>query len=532
MMPVPPPGLSEIEDDHFVRANQAWIRTLSGEEPDIELKSGARQCLRARADRKALWSHYHDPECHQVLLPPDPGPRAFLLALEQGRVWAAGARKFPGVSENLAKDIAGRIPDLSPGQQLAALAFLQLTQGDTSRVDAWDAVLSPCWPGLMHLISDQAAFGRKIISLLETSPNVRALADKLPVDPVSADPFQGLPLLPDSDEQTYEKGTPVPDISNQEPLPGRDGHDFGHDYRAYATAFDGTVQAQTLVLPEDLTRYHRELERDTTSYRPTATRLARRLMRRIMARQRCRWDFDQEEGVLNPKRLAGLMANPENHRIFMQESQSPFPATVVSLLIDNSGSMKGRPIRLAALTTGILAGALERCGVKTEILGYTTAAWNGGRSGQCWQADGRPANPGRLNDRLHIVYKNADAPWRRTRRHLGVMLAPDLLKENLDGEALDWAWRRLLARHESRRILLMICDGLPHDEATLAANGPSFLTRHLREVITDVENSPVQLAAIGIGHPVGRFYRHAVFLEKIDDLAGTLTHELLKMIER
>lgn len=214
----------------------------------------------------------------------------------------------------------------------------------------------------------------------------------------------------------------------------------------------------------------------------------------------------------------------------MQESESPFPETAVSLLVDNSHSMQGRPIRMAALTTGILAAALERCGVKTEILGYTTAAWDGGRAHQHWQSHGSPAHPGRLNERLHLVYKDADTAWHRARRHLGVMLSPDLLKENLDGEALDWAWRRLLTRPEPRRILLVICDGAPHDEAPLATNPSNTLECHLREVIDAIQRSPVQRTAIGISHPVGRFYRHAVFLEHLEHLAGPLAHELLQCL--
>ena len=249
-----------------------------------------------------------------------------------------------------------------------------------------------------------------------------------------------------------------------------------------------------------------------------------------MAWQRCYRLFDQEEGFLDARRLAGLAANPFNTQIFMQESEAPFPATVVSLLVDNSGSMKGKPILIAALTTEILAGALERCGIKVEILGYTTRAWNGGQSRQHWLESGRPTHPGRLNDLLHIVYKDADTPWRRARRHLGAMLHPDLLKENIDGEALLWAWRRLLVRPEPRRILLVVCDGSPHDEATLYANAPDYLVRHLRRTIETIERSPVQLAAIGIGHDVGRYYNNALFLQELENLGKNLTGQLIEML--
>ena len=302
------------------------------------------------------------------------------------------------------------------------------------------------------------------------------------------------------------------------------------DYRAYTTAFDRTTPAEALFSPQERLFYARQLDRESMPYRSTVTRLARRLMRQVMAWQRRSWVFDQDEGSLDPRRLAGLVADPLNHRIFMRETEAPFPATVVGLLLDNSGSMKGRPIQMAAMTMKILSEALERCGVRTEIVGYTTRAWNGGRAREQWQQAGSPGHPGRLNESLHIVYKSADTPWRRARHNLGIMLHPDLLKENIDGEALLWAWKRLLNRPEPRRILLVICDGDPHDEATVCGNGPDYLVRHLRSVIARIERSTVQLAAIGIGQPVGRFYTRAVFLEKMENLAEKLSHQLLGLL--
>jgi cobaltochelatase CobT len=534
------------DQESLRRANTAWVRTIAGsgpEErfPDSLLKPGPVQVIRARADREAFWSRYHDPVCHESLLPADPGRRLILTALERGRVWAVGSEVFPGAGKNLTEVFGKQSSALSPSEKLERLAFIRLARESSgrfpvrpnSRLEIPFKALSGLWKSLM--VADQGAFGRKVLAFLDASPEAGALAGRLVTGEAlssKAEPIQGLALqgaLFQQEEDALE-GTPVSAGGEKGNLTGRTGRDLGNGYRAYTTAFDRTVPAEALFSPDEITICHQRLERESIPYRRAVTRLARRLMRRLMAMQRRAWVFDQEEGVLNPRRLAGLAADPMNRNIFMQEAETPFPATVVSLLIDNSGSMKGLPIRMAALTTGILAVALERCGVKTEILGYTTRAWKGGRTCESWQADGSPSNPGRINELLHILYKGADSPWRRARRHLGVMSHPDLLKENLDGEALHWAWCRLLARPESRRILLVICDGDPYDEATLAANGPDYLDRHLRSVIEDIERSPVRLAAIGIGHPVGRFYRRAVFLERMDVLAETLVHELLQLL--
>jgi len=261
-------------------------------------------------------------------------------------------------------------------------------------------------------------------------------------------------------------------------------------------------------------------------------RLANRLQRRLLAQQNRGWDFDLEEGVLDAARLTRVITDPMHALTFKQERDTDFRDTVVTLLLDNSGSMRGRPIMVAACCADILARTLERCGVKVEILGFTTRAWKGGKSREKWLRDNKPASPGRLNDLRHIIYKPADAPWRRARRSLGLMMREGLLKENIDGEALTWAHNRLLGRSEQRRILMMISDGAPVDDSTLSVNSGSYLERHLRQVIEEIETrSPVELIAIGIGHDVTRYYRQAVTITDVEELAGAMTDQLAELFD-
>ena len=267
-------------------------------------------------------------------------------------------------------------------------------------------------------------------------------------------------------------------------------------------------------------------------YQQIVAKLANRLQRRLQAQQNRGWDFDLEEGILDPARLTRVIMDPMHPLSFKQEKETIFRDTVVSLLIDNSGSMRGRPISVAATCADILARTLERCGVKTEILGFTTRAWKGGQSREAWLAAGKPVNPGRLNDLRHIVYKDADAPWRRSRKNLGLMMREGLLKENIDGEALLWAHKRLLGRPEQRKILMMISDGAPVDDSTLSVNPGNYLEKHLRAVIDLIETrSPVELLAIGIGHDVTRYYRRAVTIVDAEELAGAMTEQLAALFE-
>src|SRR5665647_1127283 len=306
----------------------------------------------------------------------------------------------------------------------------------------------------------------------------------------------------------------------------------GPDYRAFTMKFDETIAAEDLCEPEELDRLRGYLDKQLSSLQGVVSRLANRLQRRLMAQQSRSWDFDLEEGMLDPARLTRVIMDPMHALSFKAEKDTEFRDTVVTLLLDNSGSMRGRPITVAATCADILARTLERCGVKVEILGFTTRAWKGGQSREQWLTAGKPANPGRLNDLRHIIYKSADAPWRRARKNLGLMMREGLLKENIDGEALDWAHKRLLARTEQRKILMMISDGAPVDDSTLSVNPGNYLERHLRWVIEEIENrSPVELIAIGIGHDVTRYYKRAVTIVDAEELGGAMTEKLAELFE-
>ena len=303
-------------------------------------------------------------------------------------------------------------------------------------------------------------------------------------------------------------------------------------YKVFTRAYDEIVGAEELCDADELERLRAFLDKQLQALHGAVARLANRLQRRLLAQQNRGWDFDLDEGMIDAARLARVIVDPMHPLTFKQERETEFRDTVVTLLLDNSGSMRGRPIMVAACSADILARTLERCGVKVEILGFTTRAWKGGHAREQWLNAGKPAFPGRLNDLRHIVYKSADAPWRRSRRNLGLMMREGLLKENIDGEALAWAHSRLLARPEQRRILMMISDGAPVDDSTLSVNSGSYLERHLRQVIEEIETrSSVELVAIGIGHDVTRYYRRAVTVTDAEELAGVMTDKLAELFD-
>jgi cobaltochelatase CobT len=302
------------------------------------------------------------------------------------------------------------------------------------------------------------------------------------------------------------------------------------DYKVFTSQFDETVNAEDLCDPEELARLRNFLDQQLAPVQGLVARLANKLQRLLMAQQNRSWDFDLEEGILDTARLSRIIIDPAHPLSFKMERETDFRDTVVTLLLDNSGSMRGRPIMVAAMCADILARTLERCAVKVEVLGFTTRAWKGGQSRERWLNEGKPPHPGRLNDLRHIVYKAADVPGRRTRKNLGLMMREGLLKENIDGEALIWAHSRLIARSEARRILMVISDGAPVDDSTLSVNAGNYLDKHLRQVIAEIENkSSVELVAIGIGHDVTRYYRRAVTILDAEQLAGAMTEQLIDL---
>ncbi len=558
-------------------------------EPARKLSPREAAILRGHADSMALRLACHDVRTHKKLLPQQQNARAVFEAVEQARVEAIGSRRMEGVATNLSAMLDDRyhrgtyaeVTDRADAPMEDAVALMvreRLTglappKSAQKIVDLWRPIIeSRAGEELGRLdasIENQLAFGRAIQKLLANLDMI----DESAVDQNETGEDDGAEQDQDSQEQEegeaddlegsgetmqmdksddasddMEDGTMDASEAPTGEMLDEDGEgededsresrrpptygdiQRGPDYKAYTTKFDEMVLAEELCEPEELERLRAYLDKQLQHMSAIVARLANRLQRRLMAQQNRSWEFDLEEGVLDPARLTRIVIDPQQPLSFKREKDMDFRDTVVTLLLDNSGSMRGRPITVAATCADILARTLERCGVKVEILGFTTRAWKGGQSREAWLQGGKPANPGRLNDLRHIVYKAADAPWRRARRNLGLMMREGLLKENIDGEALDWAHKRLLARSEQRRILMMISDGAPVDDSTLSVNAGNYLEKHLRYVIEEIETrSPVELIAIGIGHDVTRYYRRAVTIVDAEELGGAMTEKLAEL---
>ena len=535
-----------------VEAIGACVRTMDG--PDnadaILSKSDAATlgALRAAGDRLALRSRFHDDAVHREARPEESVAAEIFDALELARLDAIGARWLEGVAQNLVAH---------PGREQDGLRWLAFgTLGERAAPPGKRALAESVGHALPHDLIDQLAALRDVLRVQtpfaeRSAAWARAAAAHIPtaVDPGAT--TQAFPWLNPRIEYVLRpqqldadahgaKGTKLPErtagrqqgdstFAAEELARASSGQRDG--YRVFTTAHDRVVNATDVVQRQELTELRAKLESELSTLRPVIARLAKRLLRVLMAKQTREWRFDLDEGVLDGSRLAPLVASGGRTRPFKQENESPFPATVVSLLIDHSGSMRGRPMLIAAMTVEIFARALERCGVHCEVLGFTTRDWDGGEPAREWAAAKYPPNPGRLNALEHIVVKSADVPWRRARAGLGLFLHDEMLKENIDGEALLWAHERLMKRSEQRRILVVVSDGTPMDEATAAANGFEYLDDHLHQMVRAIEaTSPVQLAAIGIGHDVSRVYRNATRIAKIDQLGPALTAKLIALL--
>ena len=550
------------------------------------------QAIEARgfADSFALRLRHHSEALHGKGAPPEPIARACYDAIEQVRYEAIGSTRYAGIRGNLdaavemrtasdpivRAEAAGDVPlptalSLMLREALTGEAVPERARAgvDLVREDIL-AKIGTDMDGLADVLDDQRAFQNLTLDILRdldlTLPETPEPTDaedgedeegENPEDQDETDEEDEGGAEPDAadarsevtdgeadgdadqdveGEQEMSDGDPSDDgEEGMQPVrPNRPWTDFpeGFDYKAYTQKFDEEIEAAELCDNEELDRLRTYLDSQLAGLQGVVTRLANRLQRRLMAQQNRSWDFDQEEGMLDAARLTRVVVSPGHALSYKIERDTEFKDTVVTLLIDNSGSMRGRPISIAAISADILARTLERCGVKTEILGFTTRAWKGGQSREMWLSDGRPANPGRLNDLRHILYKKADEPWRRARRNLGLMMREGLLKENIDGEALMWAHDRLLRRPEDRRILMVISDGAPVDDSSLSVNPAGFLESHLRKVIDWIENqSPVQLAAIGIGHDVTRYYKRSVTIMDVEQLGGTIIEQLADLFE-
>ncbi|WP_416797145.1 cobaltochelatase subunit CobT [Ciceribacter azotifigens] len=569
---------------------------LAGERvrlPELSKRPTAHELAvtRGLGDSMALRLACHDQKVHSAMAPQGVDARAVFDAVEQARVESIGALRMRGMAANLqmmnAEKYAkanfsgiSRQEDAPLSEAMAMLVREKLTgekppESAGKVLDLWRPFIedkaSSEFEGLSGAINDQQAFARVVRHILSAMEMAEDFGDESEEseqedttdedqprsneeNQESAEEEAGQDAAPAeeseaSQEQMEEGEMDGAEISEDEMMdegeddsetpgemrrPASPFDDFNEkvDYRIYTTEFDEVITAEELCDEAELDRLRAFLDKQLAHLQGAVGRLANRLQRRLMAQQNRSWDFDLEEGYLDTARLTRMVIDPMQPLSFKMERDTQFRDTVVTLVIDNSGSMRGRPITVAATCADILARTLERCGVKVEILGFTTKAWKGGQSREKWLASGKPPTPGRLNDLRHIVYKSADAPWRRSRRNLGLMMREGLLKENIDGEALMWAHSRLLGRREQRKILMMISDGAPVDDSTLSVNPGNYLERHLRAVIDQIESrSPVELLAIGIGHDVTRYYSRAVTIVDADELAGAMTEQLAALFE-
>lgn len=556
--------------------------------PGRDLPAAEVAQIRGMADAMALRLRHHDDALHSRLLPQGGTARAVFDAMEQARVEAIGSNRMAGVAQNLNAALEERcrskgyakVKDRSEAPLSDVLGLLARERLTGEPIPKQAQKMVSLWrewveekggadlDGMLANLNNQRAFAkvaRKLIKDLELVDDESGDMDD--EDEGEDQDSQGQQPQSESDGSDSEQGEAASSGmeqaeaadaaggesvemeaeagmeeqvagSGEEAGKGRRppvsemGHNREAIYKAYTKQFDEVVGADDLCDAEELARLRHHLDQQLSNLQSVVGKLANRLQRRLMAKQSRSWHFDLEEGMLDAARLARVVANPTLPLSYKQESDTDFRDTVVTLLIDNSGSMRGRPITVAAMCADILARTLERCAVKVEILGFTTRAWKGGQSREKWLSDNKPAQPGRLNDLRHIVYKGADAPWRRARRNLGLMLREGLLKENIDGEALMWAHDRLLARTEQRRILMVISDGAPVDDSTLSVNPGNYLDRHLRETIDWIERrSPVELTAIGIGHDVTRYYRRAVTIVDAEQLGGVMMEKLAELFD-
>jgi len=562
--------------------------------PQISRRMTREEVLLARgtADAYAMRLKYHDEGTAARYAPQGQMARELYEAMETARCEAMGARVMPGAASNIDAQIAqdasrkgyGQITQASEAPLPVAAGYLirhlatdrPLPEGAENVMNLWrDFIEGQCGETLDQLdetLSDQATFAKFARQLIDDL----GYGDQLGDDPDEFDEDQNDEATPEEDEQEPESSGSEEDDSPEdaeadpersqdeqmdaseaqvsfdemdesemaeetelpegdmplEPPPPAPHSEADPDYTVYLTDHDEEIKAEDLAEPQELERLRAYLDQQLEPLKGAVSRLANKLQRRLQAQQNRSWEFDREEGILDAGRLARVVANPTTPLSFKVEKDTEFRDTVVTLLLDNSGSMRGRPISIAAICADVLARTLERCDVKVEILGFTTRAWKGGQAREAWLNAGRPQTPGRLNDLRHIIYKGADAPWRRSRDNLGLMMKEGLLKENIDGEALEWAHKRLQHRPEARKILMVISDGAPVDDSTLSVNPANYLEKHLRDVIAMVEKrKAVELLAIGIGHDVTRYYDRAVTITDVEQLAGAITEQLAALFD-
>ena len=543
-------------------------------EPNIESIKKNLDYIRAEADSLALEFRFHSKEIHNNFINNGDFSNEIFNAVEQSRVEAKGSNSFKGIKSNITKKHLLDIKKNSHNKEtkipeafkyVAYEKFLNVDLGHYNEKnrkiikkklgDDYDKVFNE----LKACINNQKTFGSKIKKYLEDygffdqNENTKNSDDINQDNEIDEQNKNDETSEKNNDENSQSKTeTDTSTLDLQETVTMEESNEIGEDssdgeieyfpkienfniidsYKSYTKDFDEVINAEELCDQKELEKLRYNLDKQVFSFLPLITKIANRLQRKLLAQQNRNWDFNMEDGYLDTSRLSRIIANPQNKLSYKQEKEVEFKDTVVSLLIDNSGSMRGRPITVAALCGDILSKTLERCLIKTEILGFTTKAWKGGESREQWIKDGKPSNPGRLNDLRHIVYKSADSPSRRSKKNLGLLLREGILKENIDGEALKWANNRLKNRQEKRKILIVISDGAPVDDSTLSVNPGNYLERNLRDIINQIETKKeVELIAIGIGHDVSRYYSKAVTIMDVDQLGEVLLNELSEIFQ-
>ena len=563
-------GKNDEIEINFVKENSSINGNIVNlVEPNIENIKNNLTYIRAEADLIALEFRHHSKEIHNKFLNNDEFSNSILNALEQTRIEARGSKEFKGIGNNLKfkhnKDLVKISLEQSKENLIQAFRYVSFAElvgenlgykNDNFKKLIKDKLkdnYNDFFTDLKKNINNQEKFSRTIINkllelgLLNTDNSSNTENDlnenesednnensdnneqnnednseaNIEIQSTETNIEQSV-----STEQSEEMGDDSSD-NEVDYIPKIDSLENLKTYKIYDKNFDEIINADELCEFKELEKLRHSLDQQVFTFQPLIIKIANRLQRKLLAQQNRYWDFNMEEGYLDTSRLAKIIANPKNKLSYKVEKEIEFKDTVVSLLIDNSGSMRGRPITVAALCSDILARTLERCLIKTEILGFTTKAWKGGKSRENWIKNGKPSNPGRLNDLRHIIYKSGESPWRRSKKNLGLLLKEGILKENVDGEALSWAYKRLLLRQEKRKILIVISDGAPVDDSTLSVNPGNYLEKNLRDVIQEVEkNSNIELMAIGIGHDVSRYYNKAVTIMDVDQLGEVLLNQL------
>ena len=563
-------GKKEDLEINYVKENPSIAgNTINLTEPNIENLKYNLNYLRAEADSLALEFRLHSKEIHQSFINNDEFSNEILDALEQTRIEVKGSKEFKGIGQNIRnmhiEDLKKNRSNKSKDNLINAFRYVsyeELTNQKLSKEnDKYRMIIkeklknnySVFFNELKKHLNNQEKFTETILEKLEELGLLNKKNNNLDNEELNENEIdenqENNENENNSDDDTNDANIEMQSSKTdiEQALSVDKNEDMGDDssdtetdyfpkieslqklenYKIYTNDFDEIVNADELCDSKELEKLRRNLDQQVFSFQPLIVKIANRLQRKLLAQQNRHWDFNMEEGYLDTSRLAKIIANPNTKLSYKVEREIEFKDTIVSLLIDNSGSMRGRPITVAALCSDILAKTLERCLIKSEILGFTTKAWKGGKSREIWIKNGKSSNPGRLNDLRHIIYKSADAPWRRSKKNLGLLLKEGILKENVDGEALSWAYKRLTNRQEKRKILVVISDGAPVDDSTLSVNPGNYLEKNLRDIIGEIEkNKNVELIAIGIGHDVSRYYSKAVTIMDVDQLGEVLLNQL------